>query len=308
MSHRIIESTEDLQRIESAEIASTTFFNYIKAWVISFGRDYGDDVYGQEAFVERIKQDSNYIRIRRNVAMNTDLRNAFIRGKLTLRAINALPIDVHEDLARIAILWLPVQSYYSIHGIGLATILALNMHYNNTHASFLGQISQVMRDYMPTPFCAYCNGGPVIREYTFTHLCCSAEEVCDLIPLRNPQHCEEIEHFIGKSLSTTRTEFLERRFADTKKHLKRKRFSMVEKLKYCSNEPPTSVIHLLYRLRLRSNYDNPDMFLYADSNEVALERYANFKFLTNTIITGLETLMEKAIGSTEMIRLRDDTA
>ena len=83
---------------------------------------------------------------------------------------------------------------------------------------------------------------------------------------------------------------------------------MVENLKYCSNEPPTSVIHLLYRLRLRSNYDNPDMFLYADSNETALERYANFKFLTNTITTGLETLMEKAIGSTAMIRLRDDTA
>jgi hypothetical protein len=48
------------------------------------------------------------------------------------------------------------------------------------------------------------------------------------------------------------------------------------------------------------------MLLYGDSNETAIERYRNIKFLTSVIITGLETLIEKAIGLRELAGLKRD--
>jgi hypothetical protein len=98
---------------------------------------------------------------------------------------------------------------------------------------------------------------------------------------------------------------LKERFEAFRKKNKKKRLSKEEKSGCCSNEHSTSVVDLLYRLRCRSNYDNPDMYLYGSSDEVAIERYKNLEQLTMFAATGFETILEKALGTTQMDVLRE---
>jgi hypothetical protein len=304
MTNRIIFSKEESQRITQAQLTLTTYSNYVKAWFEGITRVFGDDENRSANYIEKIKQTNNYSKIR-ITQLSPEIRNAYIRSKLTLKAISVLQIDTHPDLAKLGYLWLPVQSYYSIHGAGSALIMALNMPYNNTHAHFLTLISQVMVAYMPALFCANCFGGPEITNYVFDGLDTSADAVKNLQHLSNPQKCENIDDFIGKTLSTTRSECLRERFKKTRKG-KNKHLSSTVKANCCQNEHPTSVVDLLYRLRCQSNYDNPDMFLFGNGDELAVERYKTLAYLVKFIVDGLDILLEKALGADQINSLRRD--
>ena len=85
----------------------------------------------------------------------------------------------------------------------------------------------------------------------------------------------------------------------------KKRLSYEEKKVCCQREHATSVCDLLYRMRTRSNYDNPDMYLFAtDSADSATKHYRDLLYLTRVLMAGLDALIEKRIGKTEMSQLR----
>ena len=98
------------------------------------------------------------------------------------------------------------------------------------------------------------------------------ERVFRQIQLTNPEHVEDLATFVGKSLSTTRQQFLANRFEEKRNKEKKKRLTRQAKNQCCQNEHPTSVCDLLYRLRLRSNYDNPDMYLFAPTEQQSAVR------------------------------------
>ena len=115
--------------------------------------------------------------------------------------------------------------------------------------------------------------------------------------LANPEHIENLAAFVGKSLSTTRQEFLAARFEGRRNKEKRERLTHELKNQCCQNEHPTSICDFLYRLRLRSNYYNPDMFLFAPTDqESAVKGYQELLRLTELLVAGLDTLIEKRIG------------
>lgn len=304
MTSRIIESSEEIERADKAQFALITFSNYIRAWVVYLDRSYGTGQDGIASFITRINESEVFTQIQSGRRLSPELTDNFNRGHLTLRAMKRLPVDEHPDLAMIANLWLPVQAYYALHGIGLATMIALNMSTPQTHSKFCAAFSCSVVTYLPEPFCATCSGGPKPKDYIFHKLGTSAERVCQLSHLLDPETVDEIECFVDKSLSTTRAELLNVRFADTRKSKRKKRLKTEEKQRCCENEHSTSICDLLYRLRLRSNYDNPDMYLLANNPENAKKQYNDVLHLTELLIAGLDCITEKRIGQTRMQTLR----
>ena len=70
-------------------------------------------------------------------------------------------------------------------------------------------------------------------------------------------------------------------------------------------EQATSICNLLYRMRICSNYDNPDMYLFASvkpANDT--KYYKDLRYLTKILIAGLDALIEGRIGRTEMSQLK----
>jgi len=296
MRSRIITSNQELERAEKANFALITYSNYMRAWIIFLDECYRLSSDGMTLFIERIKTSDVFRHMQGGAQISDELTNTYNRGRLTFRAMKILPIGNHPELALIANLWLPVQAYYAIHGIGLATMMALNMAPPQSHSTFRTAFSDLVKRYLPEPFCSVCSGGPELQNY----------RVCELNHLRRPDSIEEIECFIGKSLATTRTEFLAARFNETRRIKNKKKLKREEKELCCQNEHPTSICDLLYRLRLRANYYNPDMYLFADDPDEAKKQYNDILLLTEVLITGLEVLIERKVGKANMQTLKGD--
>ncbi len=305
MTPRVVESSEEIERADKAQFALITFSNYIRSWVVYLDRYYGTEQDGIASFITRIRESDAFNQIQSGKQLSAELINNFNRGHLTLRAMKRLPVGEHPGLAMIANLWLPVQAYYALHGIGLATMIALNMSTPQTHSKFCAAFSCSIATYLPEPFCATCTEGPKPKDFIFHKLGISTEEVRQLKHLSTPEVASEIECFIGKSLSTTRRELLEVRFADTRKSKKKKKLTTTVIQQCCQHEHPTSICDLLYRLRLRSNYNNPDMYLLVNNQENAKKQYNDVLHLTELLIAGLDTITEKRIGQTRMQTLRN---
>ena len=237
--------------------------------------------------------------------VSEELCNAYGRGRLILKAMEGLPIEQYPELTLSANFWLPVQSYYTIHGVGLATMIALGRGSPRSHRSFRADFSELVSKYFPAPFCGRCTGGPERKEFLFPGISTSVDKVSRQSQLANPVFVEEIENFVGKSLSTTRERFLEFRFEDKRKDKGKRRLIYDERNECCQKEHATSICDLIYRMRVRSNYDNPDMYLFAHSDlENATKHYKDLRYLTKMVFIGLDALIERRIGKTEMGQLR----
>jgi len=149
----IIESTQELERAQEAAYALTTYSNYVTAWVIFLARLYGTGDEGRNAFLAAMAENHNVRRLQGGMTISDEITTAYCRGQLTFRAMQTLPIEEHPHLARSANYWLPVQSYYAIHGTGLAAMMALNMESPQSHMNFRAAFSAVVQNYFPAPFC-----------------------------------------------------------------------------------------------------------------------------------------------------------
>lgn len=302
---KMIWSTKELERTTCATYALITYYNYIEAWVVCIEGLYGSDHDGESAFVKQFRSSDAFNHVQGGASVANEFYSAYFRGRLTFRAINNLPIEQYPELALSANFWLPVQSYYAIHGVGLATMIALKRGSPKTHRSFRGDFSELVNKYFPCPFCGRCIGGPDLKDFSFQNLNTSLDKVTKQSQLANPRFTQEIESFIGKSLSTTRKKSLEVRFDEIRKDKGGRRLASREKKECCQKEHATSVCDLLYRMRIRSNYDNPDMYLFVpDDLDSATQHYRDLRYLTRILIAGLDALIEQRVGKIEMSQLR----
>jgi len=187
-------------------------------------------------------------------------------------------------------------------------MVALGRSSPKGHRSFCADFSELVDRYFPDPLCARCVGGPGKEEFSFQKLRTSIDKVTRQSQLANPEFVEEVEDIIGKSLLTTRNRILDFLFSNRrseKQKAGKRNLSSEEKRSCCQKEHATSICDLMYRIRVRSNYDNPDMYLFAPDNaENASKHYRDLLYLTEILVAGLDALIERRIGSREMTVLK----
>lgn len=305
----MVESTAEIRALDNAKLALKTYSNYIKAWVTCISSTYGSGDDGKNRFKQEIKSLVSFSRIQGGASTSVESVNNYNRGRLTLKAMREFPIDSYPELAISANLWLPVQSYYAIRGVGLATMLTLGRGSPQGHESFRADFSELVSRHFPYPLCGRCAGGPNKSYFSFLNLHTSVDKATEQNQLVNLITTEQVENIIGKSLKTTREKILDYNFtkmrSDKRKKQGKKNLSSAEIQGCCQNQHATSICDLIYRMRIKSNYYSPDMYLFgSNSVDDAANHYGNLRYLTEIIIAGLETLMEKSIGQTEMANLR----
>jgi len=305
----IVTSTAEIRALDKAQKELITYYHYIEAWVISVNNRYGAGDDGKTNFV----QETESLLTSRGVQMGTPISPALMenynRGRWTLSLMKYLPIDSYSKLTLYANLWLPVHSYYAINAIGKASMIALNMNVPRGHHPFIRAFLNLVQCYLPYPFCGLCVGGPEKWDFSFPQLNTSASEVVQQSHLANPALADG-DNLIGKSLATTRKKRIDERLGNKRKKDKKpgkkwKRLTFQEKRDCCRRVAPTSICDLIYRMRCKSNYDSPDMYLSASGDvHGATNHYKNLLYLTEILIAGLETLIERRIGQTEMVALK----
>lgn len=289
-------------------LALVTFYNYVSAWILAFEREYETGNNAKQGFLLRLESLPAFNRLEGGGQCSDELISAFRRAKLTLYAMQKLPIDAFPDLAPTANFWLPVQAYYVVHSMGIAVLNALGQQVPREHRPLRASFSRFISRLLPFPFFALCAGGPEVQDFSFQGIDTSPQRVASQSNLAKPQYSEGHD-FIGKILSTTRDHFLEEQFVqarqrDVNKGRKRRNLRPEERNRLAQRLHDTSILDFLYRMRIRSNYEDPDMYFAAfDDVEGAVAHYRALTYLSDVLVEGLCTIIRRKLGRQTMERL-----
>jgi hypothetical protein len=249
----------------------------------------------------------SFQKLQRSSLPPTDIiEKALFRGWLTLRAMEILPIAQYPELAMTANFWAPVQAYYALHGIGLACLAALQTTAPDDHRAFRAAAGeQLVIRLLPYPFNIWCNGLAVAdadRPFELGNCKVSVAQVVSASNLENPSR-HNAETLAAKALHTTRKKFLDDQFDKMRaKRVKpgkgRRNLKRDEKIRAEQNLHPTSVFDFFYRIRVRSNYDDPEMYIYGQTDaDTAQRHYKHLLNVARALGTCLENVIAKKCGA-----------
>ncbi len=293
-------------------IPLTTYYNYVEAWKIAYEARYDSD----KSFKDEIIRLAS-ISKRPKISTADFDTGAYYRGALTLQLMSDLPVDKYSELAFTANIWLPVHSYYAIHGAGLA-LLSIRMQELPkyiTHRHFRSTFTDaVLRRLIPYPFNGLCEGGPTEESFSFRNIDTTVSEAKAQRNMANPALASNIDDYIGKSLYTTRDRELDDEYKKRqtdKSRIKQGRtrcnISGEEKERICTKLCATSICDFIYRMRKRSNYANPIMYLSGTNDaDSALSHYKDLLRLTEVLIEGINTLIEFYLGKKELDKIKSE--
>lgn len=278
-----------------AQRSIRTFYTYILSWRLCCSDR--DNLLAQQSQLDNFQQlETN--------ASTEPVKGHFLRGFLTLKAMQQLPLDSHPELAMSANFWAPVQAYYAVHGFGLSCLASLGLIVPTDHRRFRSTFSsRILSRLMPYPFNVLCSGNPFgsNNRVSFSNLPTSVTDIIAVSNLSNPNKTNA-PLFVGKSVFTTRKWMLgelfeKRRTQERQKNHSRHNLSRIEKEKTAENLHDTSLIDLLYRMRVRSNYDDPEMFIYGQTDtSTAQTHYENLLTLVEMFAALCGNIIAKKIG------------
>lgn len=296
--------------ISNTRAAISTYSNYSAAWCLWTEKNYtpGDAQTRLRAF-SRLQPSSN---------CDLELvRQHLLRGNLTLKLIQDIPVDEMPDFAMTSALWLPVQTYYAVHGFGLALLAAKNGGNNlpQTHGAFMREAAErIVRHLFPTPFSAVLQNG----YKGYTHLRPALINIRDDrmsidpgLNLERPNRKTRDAH-IAQCLDTTRRRLIEAKLDKERSKARKpgKKYGVLRKqqqIDIARTVPPTTVFDYLYRARLKSNYEDPSMYHEGSGDaDAVLELVRNTRKLTATLCAFLAAILLQIIDKTAKDQLKKE--
>ena len=250
--------------VSDSRAAITTYSNYNDAWCLRRQRELslGVEQSRLNAF-QKLRPTQNFDR----EAVREHLR----RGHLTLRLVQRIPVDEMPEFAMASALWLPVQAYYAVHGFGLAFLAATGdaASLPRTHGGFMKTAAdRIVDGLFPRPFSAVLRGG----YYGWKHLAADLTGIPDRraeirsgLNLGHPSEGTRDAH-VAQCLDTTRRRLIEDKLEAARKTGARKsgkktaRLSSQRQVEIAESVGPTTVFDYLYRVRVKSNYEDTTMY------------------------------------------------
>lgn len=226
------------------------------------------------------------------------LRNAWATEVL----LNAPRILGSRDLIGFANLWAPVQAYYAV--FEALTALAMTVGSSSPPKSHQAMLqwagSRLPEANSPfvEPWTARVLGSPVAYRYEgFAGV--TIEPISNLAAPR----LENAPHLLAKALKTTRREQLDDKreswlkACTTKAGTKRRRMPIAEFNANAERFRPTTLFDLLWRLRVRSNYEEGDALLSGalGSRDAAAFHDAMSEIVAATLVT-IEIYLAHLVG------------
>jgi hypothetical protein len=189
--------------------------------------------------------------------------------------------------------WLPSQAYYAIHA-ALDAVLETHGLATESHTGALNSFAATICKKLPFfPLAITCEGYENAWKFTgfpVTPMPCNATRVGD----DEQTWCNHL----ATALKTTRCEDAEDEVAVWKRKQKKKRIPSFNRDRIVERRKPTTLLHLLWRLRRRSNYGDIDLFLVEPHRRADLDfMAAAYAWIVKCYIAAFEALVERKIGT-----------
>ena len=273
--------------ITDTQAAIRTYSNYSAAWCVRKRDEFS--IRDAQCHLPR------FSRLKPSSHLNLTLvRQHLLRGNLTLKLIEDIPVDDSPDFAMTSALWLPVQAYYAIHGFGMACLAAKDGSDNlpQTHGGFIRKAeSSLVRHYLPPPFGAELRNGYKGFEFLQPELINLPDDrrfIGSGLNHERPNTDSRDAH-IAQCLDTTRRRLIDEKLDKERKKARKpgKRNGVLKKpiqIEIAKNVSPTTVLDYLYRVRVKSNYEDPTMYHDgSDDAEAVIELVENTQTLAKTL-------------------------
>ena len=203
-----------------------------------------------------------------------------------------------KDLMPYSNHWAPVQLYYAVY-LGIrAYFSASGQNVSNKHAPTLSAITNEIQNrslLFPYPWRVQCSGDPSDSTFNYSNLPANIQ----IQPVSSLSPGEDVEFYdsFGMFLRTTRKRQIESRIKQWKHETGRRRIKQAERLIIVKNLSPTSLFDALYRLRIRSNYQDADsVLLTLDLPESAKTYNYGLRSVTWYTMLLFETLIARYLG------------
>ena len=271
------------------DFSTRTYANYIRAIARALRDQYGTDPRTIIADVQRSVPYANPRMKQQLEAIETSLRRAWTCEQMIYTTHDRTrPL---RDRAA-AISWLATHAYYAIHGALDATLIASGMRTTN-HMKALNAYGTTLRAKMPAWVLAVgCAGAEGAWSYSNFR-----QQPRPCAVLRVAQNEAEYCDHVAVALRKAREEDAQAAIDDWKSRAKRKTIPAAQRLAIVSKRDPTTVLHLFWRLRRRSNYGDIDLFIPEAKRESDLDSYvAAYLQIVAFTVAAFEALVERRIG------------
>ena len=276
-----------------------TFVNYAKAWATQINLQ-SEERDQDLPFADKMRRRTVAVPIL-DPSLASRLMNNYARGRVELSRLRRLS-ESDPSFSVLDSMTIPVHAYYAVHGVGSALTIALMGIEQTNHAKFCNVFTEVVTHLLPTPFNALCEIGKEPRSSRFRDLSVKTEAVRRLSHTAYSESASEL--MLAKSLLTTRDSLIEEQIVNKRNSLKRKRLSSLEKDTCYRKVSRVSVIDLMWRLRLRSNYGDPYVYIAADGAEHLAEKFCSaVDKLANTLVAALTNVLKHVIGTEKFLLL-----
>lgn len=195
-----------------------------------------------------------------------------------------------------AMQWAFPQAYYSVFGSMMGHFNALG-YTQESHTAVLKYFGTLVeQNKLPESICFYCTGGKKNMEFI------NIEKPDDINPMDfDASNAKTIDNHICQFLRATREIKLEGKAPDlkfkTKKGKKRKNLSPAMWNQVSASLGHTTIIDLLYRKRIKANYQDIDTFSSNEFKGIAV--LANLCNVVDRLNLVNESYIAKAIGINE---------
>lgn len=199
---------------------------------------------------------------RRQVSDITDIGRALILGWTSRLQLSLTDWATQSGMLAYANAWAPVHTYYAVYG-SVRALLASQGMAPGDHTAALNAISTMAatRGVMPAPWNVACVDCPHVDDPAhFVGLPAGVTHINDVQTLGNADPALAWPRLL-KALETTREGVLERRYKEWCRQSGRKNTFKKEKAAIATRVAPTTVFDLLWRLRVRANYQDAASFV-----------------------------------------------
>jgi len=238
---------------------------------------------------------AQYRRIQANkeldeVGVHKLMRNAWfteLQLQMAAQAAELIPYSNH---------WAPVQLYYSVYLLLRAWFVASGQDVGANHASALRNASSDIRQRQslyPSPWSLCVLGDPEKQTTEYLGL----PDGVVITQVNSQRHTPPFWDSFAMFLRTTRKRQVSRSIDEWKSKRKKQRIDKSQRAQLVNSLPPTSLFNALYRLRIRSNYEDADAFLLSIENDAeAIEFHQAIRSVGWYTLLLLELLVAARVG------------
>ena len=272
------------------EIAFDVYQNYLENWVGFIKSKYKT----YDDFIISISQLANKLQKSTNIDIEYIKRFLYLGWNTEdLVRLNDKNI-IYNDMLKVNNQWKPIQVYYSIYSLSEAACYSLTRMKAESHSKCLSSISNYFKTTKIEPwnlgFTGYMGNKKIIS---------TIEPINFSKGIATPNSLTRVNTSPEEMIATCLK-------AEHKNRIKQHQKTGKKDLKYLYNPGLTTIFHFLYRLRIKSNYKEVEIFLSdAPENEVKAfsKNLTKINLYTNTL---LEILILKKIGKKVLFEIMDE--